>query len=149
MWYLLYNIVSYYRMLRGMLSDGPCLYRGASFLDLNPLWVVFPKREYSLPPPVIFAGSESVVSCGCGELPSVWLAWWEGCKSSPAYDCQRWLDQRWESGGPGGEVWRQLRVGYMRAQVALAEVEMSVKLECTGLVQDRTENPVIAVQYIN
>lgn len=46
-------------------------------------------------------------------------------------------------------MWKKLRVRYMRVQGALAEVEVSVKLECTGLVQDRTENPVIIVQYMN
>lgn len=64
-------------MLKGVLSDGPCPYRDASFLDLNPLWVVFPKREpSSLPSPQLSfflkasqSLAEDVVKCLQCDLP--------------------------------------------------------------------------------
>lgn len=54
-----------------------------------------------------------------------------------------------ETGGPGGRVWRKPRLGCMRVQIASAKVKVTVELEGTVPVHDRTENPVVIVGCVN
>lgn len=139
-------------MVRDMLSAGPRPYRCARFLDLNTLGVVLPNRELSsLPSPqlLLFLKGRQLLAkdvvnslqCDLGDV---------NCVNHPQHVTFRagWPKDG-ETGGPGGRVWRKPRLGCMRVQIASAKVKVTVKVEGTVPIQDRTENPAIIVGCVN